>query len=65
MEERYRDILEDLLEFTGGKRLMRQTDVARYLGIDVHTVRKKYGVERGGIMATDLARRLCRNDESA
>lgn len=60
MDEKYQDLLDDILRFTARRRLLRQIDVANYLGLDVHTVRKKYGIGRDGILATEFARMLCR-----
>lgn len=54
----YRDNLEDILEFTDGRRLVTQKEVAKYLGRDVKTVRRVYGVDRNGISAPTLARML-------
>lgn len=55
----YRDNLEDLLAFFGGRRLLTKTDVAAYLKIDPRTASKRYGIGREGITAPTLARRLC------
>lgn len=39
----YRDNLEDILEFTGGRRLLTLEDVKRYTGLgDNRTVRKRF-----------------------
>ena len=54
--EGYREALEDILRFTDGKRLLTKTDVGRYLGIDPRTAEKRFGIGKGGIFATDLAR---------
>lgn len=54
----YRDNLEDILAFTEGRRLVTQKEVAKYLGRDVKTVRRVYGVDKNGISAPTLARKL-------
>lgn len=54
----YRDNLEDILTFTEGRRLVTQKEVAKYLGRDVKTVRRIYGVDKHGISAPTLARML-------
>lgn len=56
--EAYRDNLEDILSFTGGKRHLTQKEVAAYLGRDPRFIKKFFGVEREGISAPTLARML-------
>lgn len=56
----YRDNLEDILQFTGGKRLLSLKDVSEYLGICCNTARTRYGVTKDGITAPALARKLAR-----
>lgn len=58
-KEAYRDILADILEFTGGKRELSMRDIEKYLGKDRRHIKKKYGIEAGGIVAPELARKLC------
>lgn len=58
-KESYRDILADLLEFTGGRREMSLSEVAKYLGRDRRTIQRKYGIQPGGIVVPELARKLC------
>ncbi len=54
----YRDNLEDILAFTGGKRLLTQKEVSSYLGKDPRYIKKVFGVEKDGISAPTLARML-------
>ena len=54
----YRLVLEDLLAYTNGKRLLTARLVAEYLGINVKTARKRYGIGSNGIHAVELARAL-------
>lgn len=54
----YRDNLEDILAYTNGRRLVTQKEVAEYLGRNVKTVRRVYGVGKDGISAPTLARML-------
>ena len=54
----YRLVLEDILDFTDGKRLLTARLVAEYLGINVKTARKRYGIGSEGIHAVELARAL-------
>lgn len=56
----YRDVLEDLLDFFGGKRLLYPAEVAQYLGVDSRTAKARYDIPREGIAAPILARRMCR-----
>ena len=55
----YRDILADLLEHTGGKRLIDKKTAAAYLGIDPRTAGKRYFNGAKKITAPEFARRLC------
>lgn len=58
-KEGYRDILEDLLKFNDGKRVITATKAAAYTGLDRRTVLKRYGVDsREGIAVPLLARRM-------
>lgn len=57
----YRDTLADILEFTGGRRLLTVEDVRQYTGLKhwkTITTRFPY-FEDGKIVATVLARCLC------
>lgn len=58
--ESYRDIIEDVLKFTGGKRLLTTKDVAAYLGICYNTARSRFGITKDGITAQSLARKLAK-----
>lgn len=62
----YRENLAAILEFTGGRHLLRLEDVKTYTGIgDVRTVRKRYPLNKDGtITAETLARRLCEGARS-
>lgn len=46
-KESYRPILADLLNAKDG-RMWGQKEIALYLGIDPRTVKRRYGVGRGG-----------------
>lgn len=55
----YRENLEDILSFTGGKRLLSVGDLCRYTGITDHrTAKRHFPVENGYISAVVLARCL-------
>ena len=56
-KEGYRDVLADILEFTGGKRLLTASEAAAYCGIDRRTAIKRFGI-KDGIAAPVLARKL-------
>ena len=56
--EMYRPILEDILSFTNGRRMMSMKDVCQYVGRENRWVKKHLGVTREGITAHELARRL-------
>lgn len=57
----YRDHLADLLEYTGGKRLMTTKEVAAYLGVSRQTAAKRFGVKgKEGILVVELARTLAK-----
>lgn len=58
--ESYRDILEDLLQYTNGRRLLTIDEVCGYLGICYKTAKKRFDVTRDGISAPALARKLAR-----
>lgn len=54
----YRETLDDILEFTGNKRLLTLRDVKAYTGLaDDRTVKHRYPIKDGYIAATMLA--LC------
>ena len=55
----YRENLEDILTFTGGKRLLTVGDLCRYTGMtDQRTAKLHFPVEHGYISAATLARCL-------
>lgn len=56
----YRAALEDIIAYFRGKRMLSGQDVAAYLGIDARTAKKRYGIGKDGIFATELARMLTR-----
>ena len=58
--ELYRPILEDVLAYTGGKRLLHITDVAAYLGRRRPWVSEHLGVTSEGITAMALAAKLAK-----
>lgn len=57
----YRDNLEQILAFTGGRQLLNIKDVKAFTGIrDPRTVRKYYPMDASGhISAATFARQLC------
>lgn len=54
----YREQLASILEFTGGKHLLKIIDVARYTGLTTETAKRRYGIGRDGISAEQLARKM-------
>lgn len=60
----YRDNLQDILEFTGGKRLLTVDDVRRYTGLkDCRTIKRRFPYfSQGAIAAATLARCLAGGD---
>lgn len=56
----YRSVLADLLQ-AKDERIWKQSEIARYLGLDPRTVKKRYGVGREGIEVHLLARRVSGN----
>lgn len=56
----YRDNLEDILHFSGGKRLLHINEVCEYLGICYKTAKKQFGITKDGISAASLARQLAK-----
>lgn len=56
----YREILQDVLEFSGGKRLLTIADVKNYTGLcDYRAIKKRFPFKDGYIAAPLLARCLC------
>lgn len=58
--EDYRPILEDILRFSGQRRILTIQDVATYLGLDYRTVKRRYHIDRCGISAPTLAMKLAK-----
>lgn len=55
----YRDNLEDLLTFFGGKRILSVQDVCRYTGRDHRWVKSRFQMTaKNGISVPTLARKL-------
>ena len=55
----YRDNLEDLLPFFGGRRMLNLQDVARYTGRDYRWCKDRCGIDtKKGISGPTLARML-------
>jgi len=54
----YRETLADLLEYTGGVRIISAKGAGAYLGIDYRTAQKRYGIGKEGIVVTKLAAAL-------
>ncbi len=59
--EMYRDTLEDILTYTGGKRMLNISEVARYVGHRREWVTEHLGVTAEGITAMALARKLAKD----
>lgn len=56
----YRDNLEQVLTFTGGKHLLSMADVRRFTGLkDSRTIHRRFSFVDGYISAASLARQLC------
>lgn len=56
----YRDNLEQILTFTGGKHLLSMADVRRFTGLkDSRTIHRRFTFVDGYISAASLARQLC------
>lgn len=56
----YRDNLEQVLTFTGGKHLLSMADVRRFTGLkDSRTIHRRFTFVDGYISAASLARQLC------
>lgn len=59
----YRDNLQDILEFFGGKRVLSIQDVRQYTGmVDLRTIKRHFPVRDGIISAATLARCLSGGD---
>lgn len=59
--EYYRDNLEQILKFTGGKHLLNLQEVCYFTGIaDRRTIKKRYPFSDGYISAATLARCMTR-----
>lgn len=59
----YRDNLQDILEFFGGKRVLSIQDVRQYTGmVDLRTIKRHFPVRDGIISAATLARYLSGGD---
>ena len=55
----YRDNLEDLLQFFGGRRMLNLKDVAQYTGRDYRWCKDRFGIDsKKGISVPTLARML-------
>lgn len=55
----YRDNLQDILEFSGGKRLLNIADVKNYTGLcDYRAIKKRFPFRDGYISAATFARCL-------
>lgn len=59
-KETYRPVLADILDFTGGRRLLTAKDVGAYLGIDQRTAARRFDIDAHGIAAPVLASILSR-----
>lgn len=57
----YRPVLENLLAFSKGKRILNVSDVARYLGKTRPWCVEHLGVTAEGITVEALAHRLAKN----
>jgi hypothetical protein len=56
----YRPILESLLSYTHGKRILSQSDVARHLNKSRGWVRERLEVKKDGISVEALAMKLAK-----
>lgn len=55
-----RDLMEDILAFTGGRRRLSVSEVARFEGRDRRTVQRCYQIDpKKGIDALVLAKKMC------
>ena len=56
----YRDNLEQILNYTGGRQLLTVTDVRKFTGlVDQRTIKRRYPFVDGRISAATLARCMC------
>ena len=56
----YRDNLEQILEFSGGRNLLSITEVGRFTGlVDQRAIKRRYPFINGKISAATLARCMC------
>ena len=56
----YRENLEQILEFSGGRHLLSITEVGRFTGlVDQRAIKRRYPFINGKISAATLARCMC------
>ena len=56
----YRENLEQILQFTGGKNLLNVSEVGGFTGlVDQRTIKRRYPFVDGRISAATLARCMC------
>lgn len=56
----YRENLEQILQFSGGRNLLSITEVGRFTGlVDQRAIKRRYPFINGKISAATLARCLC------
>lgn len=55
----YRNNLEQILEFTGGKQMLSMKDVQRFTGKEYRTIKRIFPFHENYISAATLARCLC------
>lgn len=61
----YRDNLQDILEFFGGRRLLTVADVKAYTGLHKHaSVKRRFPFQDNRISAATLARCLAGGDRA-
>ena len=60
-QENFPIVRAGLIEAFGNKAWIKTTELARYDGSDVRTIRKRYGIPKGvdGINRDILARKIC------
>ena len=60
----YRENLEQILEFSGGRNLLSITEVGRFTGlVDQRAIKRRYPFINGKISAATLARCMCGGGE--
>lgn len=59
-KEGYRDHLESLLKYFGGKHWVYPKELADYMGVDYRTAMKVLKITRDGASIETIARRMCR-----